>query len=337
MNAADVVIIKALLESNGHYVSGNTLARALGISRVGVCARLEKLRESGFLIEAVRHRGYRLKAEPLELSASLVQAYLESWGQSMPIYHHEIIDSTNAEAERVLTQGNDTPFSVISQQQTSGRGRLGRVWHSPQEGNLYLSLAFKPQSHPTEMQSITLWMGLSVCEAIASEFDLDIRLKWPNDLLYNEKKLAGMLTEAKIEADRMNTLIFGLGLNVNSDCSIWPEDLSKKATSLSRALGKEISLNKLAAKLIAACKTGYDAYLSQITDDHLLEMWNRYDCLKGREVTADYRGDRISGVVEGLEHDGSLMIKTSAGEKIILRSGEVTLTGLQREAKLTAT
>ena len=145
MDDPDVIILNSLLAARDKYISGNLLAKKVGISRVGIWARLEKLREQGFTFDAVRRRGYRISQEPGELNASLIRAYLALESSSARIVFFPEIDSTNSEAERQLADGREVPFVIMASKQQVGRGRLGRKWHSPEEGNIYMSYVFRPQ------------------------------------------------------------------------------------------------------------------------------------------------------------------------------------------------
>lgn len=325
MSTTDITILKSLLTAKGDFVSGNDLAQQLGISRVGVWARLEKLRESGFAVEAIRHRGYRLLEEPRRLNESLLRAYMEICGIETPVSCHETIDSTNSEAERRLANAQPAPFVVLAGAQTRGRGRLGRRWYSPEVGNLYASFAFRPEASHSRMQAITIWLGLAVCHLLREDYGLPVCIKWPNDLLIDNRKVAGMLTEARIDADRTRDLVFGLGLNVSGDLRDWPLEISQMATTLSQHSRKTLSINELAAKLVGRCTQAYEQFLR---GDHLEVMrtrWAKYDAFEGRILRAEWRGKPIEGRSLGIDDTGSLRLATSGDEVVSIHSGEVTI------------
>ncbi|MDP0500307.1 MAG: biotin--[acetyl-CoA-carboxylase] ligase [Verrucomicrobiota bacterium JB022] len=325
MSQTDVIILKSLLTAKGDFVSGNDLAQQLGISRVGVWARLEKLRESGFAVEAIRHRGYRLLEEPRRLNEPLLQAYLELAEARIPVFFHETLDSTNSEAERRLANGQAAPFVVVSGSQTRGRGRLGRRWYSPEEGNLYASFAFRPETSHARMQAITIWLGLCVCHYLHEAHEMPVRIKWPNDLILEGKKVAGMLTEARIDADRTRDLVFGLGLNVSGDLVDWPSDVAEVATTLSAHAGKQLSINQLAAGLVKCCAEAYDAFLQGTHLPAMLELWQQYDAFEGQIIRAEYRGKMIEGRAEGIDETGALKVRLDSETLISVNSGEITI------------
>lgn len=325
MPQTDIVILKALLENQPGFVSGNLLANELGISRVGVWARLEKMRDMNFSFEAIRHRGYRLLQEPPTLNDRLVRAYLALYGNALDVSYLSEVDSTNSEAERLLAAGHRTPFAVLAATQTAGRGRLGRTWHSPNEGNLYASFAFRPQLPPMNMQTITLWLGLKVCEILNEEYQLPVRIKWPNDLLLEGKKVAGMLTEARIDTDRTRDLVFGLGMNVNGNIRNYPREIAGIATSLAAQKGEPLLINQVAARVCIAIIEGYNAFMEGAAKEDLVKLWNQYDCLCGRQVRGEFRGQPVDGEAAGIDSDGCLILKGSNGRTLHLSAGEVHL------------
>lgn len=327
MNRAypEVVILRALLEAGEGFVSGSTLAEQLGMSRVAVWQHMEKLREQGFDFEAVRSRGYRLSARPPSLNASLLRAYLPLRHQRFPLTVLESVDSTNDEAARRLTAGESAPFAVISREQTRGRGRLGRAWHSEPNGNLYISFAFRPLLPPDRMPTFTLWIGANLCELIASYCRIAPRLKWPNDLLIDGRKAGGILTEARVDADQIRDLVLGLGLNLLPPSGGWPAELAGRATSLAEASGAPLDVNRLAAALLGRVLSAYDAFHRGQHQAAFTTLWTRYDALRERPVTLLQGEERISGTADGIEPDGTLILRMADGSKQRFRAGEVSV------------
>lgn len=325
MADADLTILKALLQSRGQFVSGNTLAGQLGLSRVGVWARLEKLRAKGFQFEAARHRGYRFLREPERLHGELVRAHLELRGCPVQLHFFPEIDSTNAEAERRLAAAEATPMAILASRQTKGRGRLGRDWHSPEDGNIYLSLVFRPHLPPARLQSFTLWMGLRLCACLHRVLGVEPMVKWPNDLFVGRRKFGGILTEARINSDLTRDLTFGIGLNINSELAGWPEAVRSTATSLREAVGQPLQVNQLAAETVVAAHEAYEAYVQRDVGEELAVLWRHYDLLAGKEVQAQGEHGPLVGVAEGIDTAGALQLRRADGRVIAVRAGEVTL------------
>lgn len=323
--APEVVILRALLEAGEGFVSGSTLAGQLAMSRVAVWQHMEKLREEGFEFEAIRSRGYRLTARPSALNPTLLRAYLPHRHERLGIFILDTIDSTNDEAMRRLTAGEPAPFAVIGREQTRGRGRLGRSWHSEPNGNLYISFAFRPLLPPDRMPTFTLWIGANLCELIASYCRISPRLKWPNDLLIDGRKAGGILTEARVDADQIRDLVLGLGLNLLPPGGGWPAELSGRAISLGESIGAPVDINRLAAALIGRVVVSYETFHRGEHQANFDKLWTRYDALRERPITLLHGDDHISGIAEGIEPDGTLILRMPDKTKRRFRAGEVTI------------
>ena len=325
MPTAEHVILRELLAREPNWVSGAALATKLGISRVAIWQHMEKLRSAGFEFEAQRARGYRLSARPRTLHTALIETQLRLRSRSFSLSVVDTIDSTNDEAARQLASGRPAPFAILARQQTRGRGRFGRAWHSDSTGNLYASFAFRPRVEPERMQTFTLWMGLNVCELLANFARVQPGIKWPNDILFNGRKAGGMLTEARVDADQMRDLIFGLGLNVNAPANGWPAELSRRAISLEEVTGTPLDINRLAAALIGRVLLAYQSFVDSEHLGTFADLWHRYDLLRGQSITLLEGGRRHHGLVTGFDDEGALLLRDSQGRVQRFRAGEVTL------------
>jgi BirA family transcriptional regulator, biotin operon repressor / biotin---[acetyl-CoA-carboxylase] ligase len=325
MSTADHVILGELLDREPEWVSGAALASRLGVSRVTVWQHMEKLRAAGFTFEAQRSRGYRIKSRPPSLHAALIETQLKVRPRHFSLLVMDVVDSTNDEAARQLATGRTTPFAVLARRQTRGRGRFGRAWHSDSTANLYASFAFRPRVTPGRMQTFTLWMGLNVCELLANFTGVEPGIKWPNDILFNGRKAGGMLTEARIDADQIRDLVFGLGLNVNSARDAWPSDLARRAVSLAEVTGQPLDLNRLAAALIGRVLLAWRAFSDREHLESFADLWHRYDLLRGKHVVLLEGGGRHHGIVSGLDDEGALLLRDSRGNVHRFRAGEVTV------------
>ncbi len=325
MKSPEFIIVCELLAHENAFVSGTVLARRLGMSRVAVWMHMEKLRSQGFGIEAVRNHGYRLVQQPPGLNSLLVDVHLRPAGRHPEVLCLPEVDSTNDEAERQLAGGRATPFIVLARRQTQGRGRFGRVWHSGDNGNLYASFAFRPPLEPGRMQTFTLWMGVNLCELVASFCRFQPGIKWPNDLYFHGRKLGGMLTEARVDSDQIRDLVFGVGLNVNSPPDALPPELARHAVTLAECAGHPIDFNRLTAAIIGRGLTAYNRFVEGGFRDTFADLWNRYDILRGRAVTLVEGGRRSSGIAGGVDDEGSLLIRGESGRPQRFHAGEVTL------------
>ena len=325
MPTTEHTILRELLAREPNWVSGTTLARKLGISRVAVWQHMEKLRTAGFAFEAQRARGYRIAARPAALHAPLIETQLQVRPRGFSLVVLDEIDSTNDEAARQLSAGRQTPFAILARRQTRGRGRFGRAWHSASPENLYATFAFRPEVEPERMTTFTLWMGVNVCEMLEKFAEVRPGIKWPNDILFDGRKAGGMLTEARIDADRIRDLVFGLGLNVNSPAGGWPADLAHRAISLAEVRGSALDLNRLAAALIGRVLLAATAFAEGAHHARFADLWHRYDVLRGRTITLQEGGRRHEGQVMGLDDEGALILRDPQGRSHRFRAGEVTL------------
>ena len=325
MDHNGVLIIRELLATPDDFVSGSQLAELIGVSRVSIHSYMEKLRSQGFDFEAVRSKGYRIVARPETLNETLLQAMLTHASSSLSATVLDASDSTNAEAERRLANGDPTPFVVVARQQLAGRGRMGRVWHSPASGNLYASYAFRPQVSPSGMALFTLWMGLNLCECLQSLCRVQCGVKWPNDLHIGGKKVAGILTEARMETDLVRDVVLGIGINVNIQASDWPPELASIATSLRHEANQTFDLNRLAAAISGRVMIAYHKFLEGEHRVALKEKWPLYDTLQGQTVSLMQGASRVSGIARGIDATGALQIERPDGTRFQARAGEVTL------------
>lgn len=318
-------ILREMIASGPDWVSGAQLAGKLGMTRVAVWHHMEKLRAEGFTFEAKRARGYRLAGRPEGLNARLIEVLLKTRAKGFSLDVLDEIDSTNDEAARQLAAGRAAPFAILARRQTRGRGRFGRTWHSADNGNLYISFAFRPRVPPDRMQTFTLWMGVNVCELIVNFARLSPGLKWPNDIVFDGRKAGGMLTEARVDADQIRDLVFGLGLNVNSPPDTWPDALARRAVSLSELVGGPLDLNRLTAALLGRVLLAYDGFADGAHTATFADLWNRFDVLRGRRAAVLEGNRRHSGAVTGIDDEGALVLRDDEGRSHRFRAGEVTL------------
>ncbi len=323
---SDTRIVTALLAADDRFVTGNSLAGLLGVSRVSVWSHIQNLREQGFEIEAVRNRGYRIRKRPSRLSLPCLQALLPDRAGCDGLVFHAVTGSTNQDAERLLAADKPDPFVVIARRQTEGRGRLGRSWHSADEGNLYASFAFRPRVAPERIRQVTLWIGARLCQLLEEETGITPGIKWPNDLCYRDRKIGGILTEARVNADQILSLVFGLGLNVNSRPATWPEPLCRQAASLREAAGDEVDINGLTARLIPEVLDAYDTFLTGGHREEFDALWKRFDILNGRHITGYRDNETVRGTATGIDSEGQLILETESGEEFRLNAGDVSLT-----------
>ena len=239
------------------------------------------------------------------------------------IHYFETTDSTNTVAQQLARAGAAEGTVVIAETQTKGRGRLGRSWISPPFRNLYLSIVLRPPVAIPDAPRLGLAVGLATAETVA-EWTPHAALKWPNDVLIDGRKVAGILMEMEAEEDRVGSLIAGIGVNLNMTRDDVPPELRDKAVSLSATVRTPIDRSAFAARLLARLEDRYDQCI-QHGFATLRPLWDRLSCLQGRHVEIDDGGRRYRGVVGGIADDGTLQLRDAAGHDISIVAGEVTV------------
>ncbi|MBS7664180.1 bifunctional biotin--[acetyl-CoA-carboxylase] ligase/biotin operon repressor BirA [Pseudomonas lalucatii] len=309
------------LLQDGRFHSGEALGVALGVSRAAVWKQLRALEaELGLPVHKVRGRGYRL-ASPLRL---LDEGQLAASGpdHAWPITVLPSVDSTNSEALRQLSSQRQPPFVVLAERQTSGRGRRGRAWVSPFAENLYYSLVLRVEGGVRQLEGLSLVVGLALLRAIRALGVEQAGLKWPNDLLVNGRKIAGILLELSGDPADVCHVVIGIGVNVNM---LPAESLSidQPWTSMRAELGCGVDRNELVGLL----NEQLSAYLGRLRQEgfaKLLEEWQGNHLWQGRRVVLTAGTQQIEGVVRGVDSTGALRLLVDGVERLF-SGGELSL------------
>ena len=314
--------ILAALRTATAALSGEELAGVLGISRAAVHKHVEALREQGYTVEAVHAQGYRLRATPDRLGPEELAPHLT--GSWRTIAWHASVDSTQRRAHELAAGGAAEGTFVVAERQTAGRGRLGRTWHSPAGANLYASLILRPAMLPSIVPQLALVAGLSVARAIDDCTGLSAGLKWPNDVVMDGRKVAGILTEMDAEVERVHHVILGIGVNVNLATEALPPELRDKATSLAALAGCPVDRVRFAARLLAVLEDDYRRFTTR-GFGALRAEFDARAVLTGRRVTIAGAKEPCDGRVLGVADDGALRLLDDAGVEHAVVAGEVTL------------
>lgn len=317
--------VLSLLKQADGYLSGEEISRQLGVSRAAVWKAVKALREKGYVIDSVTNRGYRLASQPDLLDAPSIQAGLSTRTLGRNIVSLEVIDSTNEEAKRQGAAGAPDGTLCVAEQQTGGKGRLGRTWASPPGSGVWMSLLLRPQLAPQEATQLTLIVGLSVCRAIRRLTGCEAMIKWPNDIVIGRKKVCGILTELAADMEQIHYVVVGIGINAN--LSEFPGELQKKATSLFLETGHKIDRAALVRAVLEEFEANYDRFLTDLTADFITP----YEALcvsLNRQVSVIRGGREITGQSIGLTKAGELLIRTEDGTTLEIGSGEVTVQGI---------
>jgi BirA family transcriptional regulator, biotin operon repressor / biotin---[acetyl-CoA-carboxylase] ligase len=331
-------ILAALEEAGetGGFVSGAELAAKLGISRAAVWKHIGALKHGGYEIEGARARGYRLVAKPAALSESAIHlraAELPAGpgriGRRILVL--DVTRSTNSDAMALGREGEAEGTVVLAEEQTAGRGRLGRTWESSRGVNLYMSILLRPQMAPWLAPQLSLVAGVAVAETVREE-DIDARIKWPNDVVVlaggSMKKLSGILTEIEAESDRVAFVVVGIGVNLNSNAGHFSRELEGKATSVLLERGRVVDRAAFAARLLRRFESRYDEWVKD-GFAAIAPVWRALSVLDGRRVAISAPGDAFEGVCAGIDDDGALLVEVGPGPVRRVLAGDVTLSALE--------
>ncbi|MEJ2470693.1 MAG: biotin--[acetyl-CoA-carboxylase] ligase [Desulfuromonadales bacterium] len=304
------------------FVSGERISDVLGVSRTAVWKHIRSLRQAGYDIEAVPSRGYRLLQTADVLLPEAIQADLDSFRIGHRVICCAETASTNLQANRLGEEGAADGTVVIADRQTAGKGRMGRQWISPPGVNLYASILVRPAVLPQEAPKLTFLSAVAVCQTITEVTGLQATVKWPNDVLLNGRKVAGLLNEMSSETDRVHYVVLGIGVNLNMRPEQFPEDLRYPATSLAIANRAPVSRLEFTRTLLQTLDRLYQDFLTE-GGTPILRAWTALCGLTNRSVVVDCPDRTIRGIMTGLAEDGALLIRTAAGKIEVVYAGDV--------------
>lgn len=325
--AAEVEIIRLLKAGKGSFISGQALSSSLGVSRTAVWKHIEKAREMGFSIEASPSKGYRLDTSGgapfngVEVSSGLSTEFI---GRNIRFYRS--LDSTNIKAFELGRAGEPEGTAVIADAQTGGKGRLGRRWESPAGVNLYTSVLLRPLIPPRRAHNMTFVSAVALAETVESFGPVRPTVKWPNDILLEGKKAAGILLEMDSEPDRVHFIVAGIGVNINMKEADMPGPLRSIATSLYEKKGGTTDRAEFAGALYSALEKWYKVY-KESGFSPVLEAWKGFFASTGKPVTVRSFDAVTEGVCMGVDSDGALLVRIGSGVTERVVSGDVDQRG----------
>lgn len=301
-------LLQAFTKHNGEYLSGQYLAELMGCSRTAVWKHMDELRKEGFELEAVRRKGYRIVKTPQTIFPDEIRLGLKTEFIGQTIHYEETVDSTQIIAKRMAMEGAAEGTVVIAEEQLKGRGRLNRHWHSPSSSGVWMSIILRPNIPIQKAPQLTLLTAVAIVQGIIEATSLSSQIKWPNDILMSGKKVTGILTELVAESDRINSVIIGIGINVNQEKEDFPEELQEIATSLSLEAGKKFDRAVLIRSIFQKLEQLYKLYLTDGFQP-VKHLWEKYSVTIGRMVTAKTLTENIYGKALGITDDGVLLIE----------------------------
>jgi BirA family biotin operon repressor/biotin-[acetyl-CoA-carboxylase] ligase len=312
----------ALLADNPMIViSGQKIAKEMGVARSSVWAWTQKLRALGVRVKGNPGAGYRIERVPDVLCPTLLRRQLRRSAFGKRVHHFFKAGSTNAIAFELGQAGEPHGALVVAEEQTAGRGRAGRSWHSEKTSGVYMSLLLRPALSPMHAPLLTLLTGLALRDAVLEETGLAPDLRWPNDLLLGGKKCGGILTEMHAEPDRVHFVVVGVGVNVNH--SSLPPELAGIATSMRMVTGKAHSRLQVLVRLLRKLESYYNLFLTEGPSPIVMRFNEVSSFARGKRVRITTPSGSYIAVTEGLEPHGLLRVRREDGRQDTVISGDV--------------
>lgn len=319
-------IIEILKENKNRYISGELISKMLDVSRTSIWKHISSLRKEGYIIESASRKGYKLISAPDILDIEFIKNTISTKHIGKSIYYYNSIDSTNKEA-RNLAMNENKQAIVISEEQTMGKGRLGRSWVSPKYKGIWMSFILTPKIAPEEAPKITQIAAAAVSYAL-DNIGIENKIKWPNDIVIGKKKACGILTEMNGEIGRINFIVIGIGINVNLNEKDFTPEIKDIATSLKIESNKFINRENLIKNILNQFEYLYEDFLNTKSMEKTLQICREKSALLG-EIVRLINGDEKREVKAiDIDDEGRLVIEDDKGnlEKII--SGEISIRGL---------
>lgn len=315
-------VLRILQQHTEQYISGEDISRQLQITRAAVWKHIRALREDGFVIDSAPRKGYRLVQEGNTLHAAQIMAHLATQTLGRTLHLLQSAPSTNLVAKELAAQGCPHGTAVVAEEQTEGRGRLGRGWSNAPGLDICLSLVLRPSMETKDAPRFTLGTALGVAR-LAEGCGLPASIKWPNDVQTGGRKICGILLELSGNMDRLDAIIVGLGLNVNT--TAFPAAFEMRATSLAKQLGHPLSRAKVLADLLNILESIYSACADDAAFPGVLEQYRGLCGTIGQQIEVHGLRGSLCGTAEGIDPIGQLLLRTEDGALHALSAGDVSL------------
>ncbi|MEW6274724.1 MAG: biotin--[acetyl-CoA-carboxylase] ligase [Bacillota bacterium] len=315
-------VLTLLKEHQPEFVSGELICKNLGVSRTAVWKHIQTLRAEGYAIVSQPHAGYRLLAVPDRLYPQEILSGLKTKFIGRRIFYYAQAPSTNLLARELALAGAPDGALVVAEEQTGGRGRLGRGWFSPFGEGIWCSLILYPPVNSVEAPPLTMLTAVAVARAVRQAAGVSPGIKWPNDLLLGDKKICGILTEMSAEMERINYLIIGTGINVNIED--FPGEIKSVATSLKAYAGRAVSRVKLLQAYLQEMELLYRIWLKEGFPP-VLKLWKELCVTLHRPVRVSSLKESVEGWAEDVDAQGNLILRTADGAVRRITAGEVSL------------
>ncbi|MCP4649983.1 MAG: biotin--[acetyl-CoA-carboxylase] ligase [PVC group bacterium] len=311
-------VLNFLKDNRDFFVSGEDICRKLKVSRTAVWKHIQNLKRHGYEIVAQPHLGYRLEKIPDSLLPDEIVYKLKTKKFGQKVVSYASIGSTNDAAYTLAEQNAMEGTLVVAEQQTKGKGRMGRSWKSPHGEGIYASLILRPVITPEEAGKITLMAAVSIAKTIRQLSGLPAVIKWPNDIMIENEKICGILTEMSAELDMINFVVLGVGININTDSHKLPPG----ATSVCQKLGREINRVEFLRVLLLEMERHYEK-IKKKKFTLIIDEWRNLSTTLGNRIKVKWRGRIIEGQAMDVDENGALIMRDDLGFLHHVLSGDV--------------
>ncbi len=314
-------VLKILKNNLGNNISGADIAQKLGVSRAAVWKAVQALRNEGYVIHAVTHTGYKLEHLDNVIDLDEIQKSLQTKTFARNILLLDQVSSTNDTAKEKARENAPEGTLIIAKRQTAGKGRYGRTFHSPGNGNIYMSILLKPIIDVKDASFMTITAAVAVNQAIREICGIDSKIKWVNDIYIGSKKVCGILTEAgfEMETSSLNYVIAGIGINISAHQL--PDEIKDIACDIQSNASKTFSVNHLIAEILNNFEDLYFADSKQ----KIIENYRTMSCVLGNKITFEKDGIKQVGFAQEIDDNGALIVALECGKQFTIASGEISI------------
>ncbi|NMM64848.1 biotin--[acetyl-CoA-carboxylase] ligase [Clostridium sp. P21] len=320
-------ILHLLKENEGNFISGQIISEKLGVSRTAIWKYINTLRNEGYHIDSISNKGYNLTFSPDLLSFEEINENLTTKYIGRNLFYFESLDSTNTKAKELALKDASHGTIIISEEQTAGKGRLGRFFLSPKYKGIWISIILRPDIDPLKVPKITQIGAAAVVKACEA-FNINVNVKWPNDIILNNKKVCGILTEMSGELNKVNYVVMGIGVNANIDENDFPEELKNKATSISIETKNYIKRKEFVGILLNNFEKLYEEFVEEDNIKTSINICRKNSILIGKEIKIINRNKETLAKALDLDENGELIVELKDGNIYKVVSGEVSIRGI---------
>ncbi|WP_294402795.1 biotin--[acetyl-CoA-carboxylase] ligase [uncultured Clostridium sp.] len=311
-----------ILKTSTEHVSGEFLSSSLNVSRTAVWKHIKNLKTKGYIIEGISNKGYKLLSSPDKINKPDLFAKLKTTAIGRNFIHYDLIDSTNIKAKELAKDNCPHGTLIVAEKQSGGNGRFKRAWNSP-AGGLWFTLVLRPHIPTSEAPKITQIAAACIYKTF-NKFNIDTKIKWPNDIYLNGKKLCGILGEMNCDMDSINYLVIGIGMNLNLDISVLDEDVQQTATSLKCEYNKDFDRNAILAEFLNCFEIEYDKFSNNLDLRETIEICRDNSNIWGKQAKLiTYNKEELVTCIS-LSDEGDLIIEDANGNKKTVLSGEIS-------------